>query len=92
MLARGPVWTHVDEVGNHLYRIHTPVILYLLDRWFRLAEIGFDRLEWRFPWTARITGIPCEMYARRSAKRAMWEDIDVFVREPDDDDLAAGES
>ena len=75
-LARGPVVTHYDDLGGTVYRIRTPVLLYVLDRWFRGAEIVFDRIEWRWPRTSPISAIPCRMYGRWSALRAQHEDID----------------
>lgn len=47
-----------------LTRYETPLGLWLLDRWFRFPEAIFDWIEWRYPRTAAITGIPCRLYAR----------------------------
>lgn len=79
----GPVtagmWTHFDDLGDRVYRIRTPVVLYALDRWLRGAEFVFDWIEWRFPRTSRLTRIPCTLYGRWAAIRAKYEVHDVFA-------------
>ena len=47
-----------------LTRLETPIVLWLLDRWFRVPDVVFDRIEWWFPGTSAITRIPCVLYSR----------------------------
>jgi hypothetical protein len=62
-------------VGDRVYRIRTPLPLYLLDRWFRMAELPFDLIEWRFPQTGAVSTIPCQLYARWNTFRIGYETI-----------------
>lgn len=56
----------LDEEGGRLVltRYETPAVLWLLDRWFRLPDFLFDKIEWWFPRTSRVTRIPCLLYSR----------------------------
>jgi hypothetical protein len=76
--------TQFDDVGDRVYRVRTPLPLFVLDRWFRLAELPFDLIEWRFPQTGAVTTIPCRLYARWSVFRIEHETIDEFTRVPDE--------
>ncbi|HEY8635677.1 MAG TPA: hypothetical protein VIL81_00300 [Candidatus Limnocylindrales bacterium] len=80
-----------EEDGTQvLTRYETPIWLWLLDRWFRFPDFIFDRVEWWFPRTSRITRIPCTLYSRWSPQLIMrrdWTEYDVTQRpEPDYDD------
>jgi hypothetical protein len=81
-LSRLPV-TRVDGVGDRVWRTRTPVLLFLLDRWFRMAEFPFDLIEWRFPQTSVVTTIPCRLYSRWNAFRIGYETIDEFTLTPE---------
>ena len=50
--------------GSVVIRLDTPFSLWLLDRWFRVPDLLFDRLEWWFPRTAPVTRVPCLLYSR----------------------------
>jgi hypothetical protein len=47
-----------------LTRYRTPISLWVLDRWFRVPDLIFGRIEAWFPRTTRVTRIPCLLYAR----------------------------
>ena len=85
-----------EEDGTQvLTRYETPILLWLLDRWFRFPDFIFDRFEWWFPRTSPITHIPCTLYSRwfgQIVMRRDWTRYDVTQRpEPDyeDDDADA---
>jgi hypothetical protein len=77
-----------------LTRYETPIWLWLLDRWFRVPDFIFDRIEWWFPRTSPVTRIPCLLYSRwfpQLVIRRDWTEYDVTKRpEPDEDDDGAG--
>jgi hypothetical protein len=80
-----------EEDGTQLLaRYETPIWLWLLDRWFRCPDVIFDRIEWWFPRTSPITGIPCTLYARwipQLIMRRDWTEYDVTQRpEPEYDE------
>ncbi|HTS15406.1 MAG TPA: hypothetical protein VMH24_07045 [Candidatus Sulfotelmatobacter sp.] len=63
-----------------LTRRETPMALWLLDRWFRVPDRLFDWIEWRFPMIARISRIPCVLYATWSPQlimRQRWTAFDL---------------
>jgi hypothetical protein len=70
-------------------RYQTPLWLWLLDKWFRIPDAIFDRIEWWFPRTSRVTRIPCLLYARWFPElviRCDWTTYDVETpAEPNDD-------
>jgi hypothetical protein len=47
----------------------------LLDRWFRVPDYIFDRIESWFPWTSPVTRIPCLLYSRRFPELIGWRDF-----------------
>jgi hypothetical protein len=66
-----------------LTRYETPLGLWLLDRWFRIPDLIFDRIEWWLPRTGPITRVPCQLYARWFPElivRRTWVDYDVIER------------
>jgi hypothetical protein len=73
-----------------LARYQTPLWLWLLDRWFRVPDFVFDRIEWWFPSTSRFTRIPCLMYSRWLPElivRRDWTEYDATPRpEPSGDE------
>jgi hypothetical protein len=58
-------WT-VDRREGRLVvtRIETPMWMWLVDRWLRVPDAVFDRIEYRFPSTGLVTRVPCLLYAR----------------------------
>ena len=86
-------WDLSQEADGHLVltRYQTPLWLWLLDRWFRVPDVVFDRIEWWFPSTSPITRIPCKLYSRWYPEliiRRDWTEYDVEPRpEPIEDDL-----
>jgi len=66
-----------------LTRYETPIVLWLLDRWFRIPDLIFDQIEIWFPRSSPITSIPCLLYSRWLPElivRRTWTDYDVTVR------------
>lgn len=64
-------------------RYQTPLGLWLLDRWFRIPDAVFDRIEWWFPRTSPLTRVPCLLYSRwlpQLIMRRDWTDYDVEER------------
>jgi hypothetical protein len=58
-------WHLGEEDGRPiLTRTEMPLALWLLDRWFRIPDFVFDRIEWWWPRSSSITKIPCLMYSR----------------------------
>jgi hypothetical protein len=47
-----------------LIRYETPIWLWFLDRWLRVPDFVFDRIEYWFPRTSPITRVPCRFYSR----------------------------
>lgn len=84
-----------EEDGTQvLTKYQTPIWLWLLDRWFRIPDFVFDRIEWWFPSTSRYARIPCVMYSRWLPEfivRRDWTEYDVTQRpEPSDEDEPTG--
>jgi hypothetical protein len=73
-----------NEGGTQvLTRYETPIWLWLLDRWFRIPDFIFDRVEWWFPSTSPVTRIPCLFYSRwfpLLVMRRDWTEYDVTQR------------
>ena len=66
-----------------LTRYETPIVLWLLDRWFRIPDFVFDRIEHWFPRTSPITSIPCLLYSRWLPEligRRNWTKYDITER------------
>jgi len=66
-----------------LTRYETPIVIWLLDRWFRIPDFVFDRIEVWFPRTARLARIPCLLYSWWLPKvivRRTFTDYDVEER------------
>jgi hypothetical protein len=76
--------TRFDDFGDCVFRTRTPLALFVLDRWFRMAELPFDLIEWRFPQTGAVTTIPCRLYARWNTFRIGYETIDEFAITPEE--------
>jgi hypothetical protein len=78
-------WDLYDKDGRSvLTRYETPLALWLLDRWFRIPDLVFDRIEWWFPRTSPITRIPCQLYARwfpQMVMRREWAHFDLTPTE-----------
>jgi hypothetical protein len=73
-----------EEDGTQfLTRYETPIWLWLLDRWFRIPDFVFDRIEWWLPATGALTRIPCLLYSRwfpELVVRRDWTRYDVVQR------------
>lgn len=73
-----------EEDGTQvLTRYETPVLLWVLDRWFHIPDFIFDRIEWWLPATGRVTRIPCLLYSRwfpEVVMRRDWTRYDVVQR------------
>jgi hypothetical protein len=77
----------IDRQDGRLFvtRFETPLWLWLLDRWFRVPDAVFDRIEYRFPSTAPVTRVPCALYARWFPQLVMRRRfIEYDVTEPRD--------
>jgi hypothetical protein len=74
-----------------LTRWRTPLWIWVLDRWLRIPDFIFDRIEWWFPRTTRITRIPCILYSRWTPERIIrqeWTAFDVQPQPDKDEDVA----
>ena len=87
--------TSEEEGTQVLTRYETPIWLWVLDRWFRIPDFVFDRIEWLFPSTSRFARIPCSLYSRWFPElviRRDWTEYDITQRpEPDEDDDVEGD-
>jgi hypothetical protein len=73
---------HLSEADGHqtLTRTDMPLGLWLLDRWFRIPDFVFDRIEWWWPRSSFATKIPCLLYSRWYpilAENSPWRRYDV---------------
>ena len=74
---------HTVEGRLVLTRYETPIVLWFLDRWFRVPDYLFDRIEVWLPRTSPITRIPCLLYSWWLPKlivRRDWTDYDITER------------
>ena len=81
--------TQTDD-GYVVARKETPLLLWVLDRWFRIPDSIFDFIEWRYPLTAPVTRVPCLLYSRWYPElviRQTWTDY--RVAKESESDLAA---
>jgi hypothetical protein len=83
---------HEDRGRLVVTRYEPPVTLGLLDRWFRVPDFMFDRLEWWFPRTSAVTQVPCLLYSRWLPELIGWRDFTEFevVRSGAEDSPRAG--